>query len=248
MSDIMIDIIFILRFAFYIACPIVVGILIRQIYYAKERKNNKILLRRILTLIFVIVYAVVGFLDAPILPVGIKTNNISAAAKEFEKAAPKEGEYEFSYGVCIGTVCVYDYESVEETKKILKNCADYYKANIQERDGISYFKSHYSCLRGYYEGYFTGVAGGEAEVGLALGKKYVEISYTYFNDSLSLIFSGLIPLDMIIRPRLNLLKVAENMEFVNELPNWDDYEDLEDNEDYEDFEDDEDLIDESICS
>ena len=236
----------ILRALFYISCPIIVGLLIRQIVSAIKNNNGTSVCKGVLVLIFVLVYAIVGFLNAPSLPVSIKTNNISAAAKEFEKVS--SGEYRFSYGFCTGTVFVYNHENVEESEKSLRVFADYHDANIQYIDGVGFSKSSYECFRGDYEGFFIGLVSSEAEVGIALDKKYVEISYSYFQNGLNSIFSGLIPLDMIIRPRLNLLKVAENMEFVNELPNWDDYEDLEDNEDYEDFEDDEDLIDESICS
>lgn len=202
----------ILRYLFYLAIPVVLGILIYKLVAGIKKKNKAAILKSSVIMVFALIYTIMCFVSIPSLPVSIKTKNISDAAKMFGQLS--EGHYVFSFGCCEGSVFVSEYENREDANNALSDFAEIYETDIKDKDGIKFSKTSYESLRSSYEdaGFLGGIedAGG-AWLALACETKYVEITYSYFTSGPGSVFRGLIPLDMIIRPRFDLLKAANNL-------------------------------------
>ena len=203
----------ILRYLFYITFPVALGVLIYKLVVGIKSKGRTVVLKRLLILMLALVVTIMCFVSIPSLPVSIKTKNISDIAAKFEQVSA--GHYTFTFGCCDGDAFVYEYENREQTHEKVSDFAEYYETDINKINGIEFSKTSYECMRASYEnaGFLAGIeADCGALVGLACETKYVEIRYSYFTSGLGSVFRGLIPLDMIIRPRLDLLKVYNNME------------------------------------
>lgn len=207
----------IIRYLFYISIPICFGILIFKLVCSIRNKNRTGILKAALILAFLSVFVIFCFVSSDSLPTAVKTSDISSAAAEFEKYDP--GNYEFSFGFCQGIVFVSKCENQDEAEKMLASFAEYNETKIVTDNGVKFSKTLYECTRAdiKYGGFLAGITDSHgAWVGVAGENRYIRIFYSYFDSGVSSVFRGLIPLDMIIRPKLNLLKVSSNMRLISQ--------------------------------
>ena len=149
--------------------------------------------------------------------------SISKALPELEAA--DVGRYDFDFGYCEGYVDVFENKNAREAEQLLSEHTDgfdpfYGLARVIKKDGYSYKKSYYFCERPglFYGGPLAGITSDRgAEVALVVEDRYIVITYAFFFAGPGSVFRGLIPLDVIFRPPLNVKKVVDNMTFNKEV-------------------------------
>lgn len=171
-----------------------------------RKKNKKKLLKRALPLFLCMVICVGSFVSTNSLPALVKISNVSNAVTAFKEMPV--GLYELDMGYCKGEVYIIDYENNVRVQEEIAYISD----DVENYDGISFAKSPYAYERHYEADFFNGVienVGGE--VALGFNNRLVVVAYRYFQGDIGVIFRGIVTLDLFVRPKLNLVKVSENM-------------------------------------
>ena len=207
----------ILRFVLYLAIPVLAVILFRSLIVGFKSEKTILIVKRFAIIIFTGLMILLCFVDFTSLPVGIKEKKLNNALLNFESKT--SGIYDFCYGVCNGRVFIDEFENYNDTQKALENFAEYHQTDINDYNGINYSISSYECLRASYKrnGFLGGISDETgAWVSIIGNNKQIRICFSYFDSGIGSIFRGLIPFDVLIRPKLDLEKVSNEMKIVSD--------------------------------
>ena len=194
------------RFLLYPLCVWLLGNTGYKFCAQLRKKHKKEMIKRTLALLLSIVMCVSAFVSSDSLSAHVKTSNLSEAVKVFKELPA--GLYELDMGYCKGEVYIIDYEN---NARIQDEIA-YISSDVKKYDGIYFAKSPYAYERHYELDILNGIieyVGGE--VALGFDNRMVVVAYRYFHGIIGAYFLGIFTLDLFFRPKLNLVKVSENM-------------------------------------
>lgn len=207
----------ILRLILYFAIPFLILISIRNLIDGIKNKRAALIIKGSMKIALIGVMTFLCFIDFISLPVGIKTKNINNALNAFDSKAA--GTYEFCYSICSGRVFIDEFATHEEAREALKKFSENYETDISSENGLEFSITSYECLRAQYKGNcFLGGISDEAGAWVSIigERKLITICFSYFDTGIGSVFKGLIPLDALIRPKLDLEKVASNLNDITE--------------------------------
>lgn len=215
-SDLSAWFILISRFAFYLFVLIVPIYSLCRLISAIRKKEKRNIVSKSIAFLLVVVISVCGFVSPTSLPTKIKKSNLQKAADMFSQLEP--GPYVFNMLFCDGDVYIQQYESSDKAKKALMEESYNNDAEIKNYEGIEYIKTPYYISRWQRGAFFRGdivtgiIDGAGGEMYIVSDNKLICIEYRYFQDVVGTNLRGIFTLDMLIRPRLNLVRVAKHLE------------------------------------